>query len=169
MLTRTFTPITENFENFNGDGVARLGKFLVIYFNKQYGSNIMLLDVITSHTRPPVIIKTFEFNHFMYGVHIQNSIINFFSETRELFQLDVSPYNSVSTPAELMQMLDDKYLVSSLLYDAPSDIEEIIGRYGDYSNGGLIIRGKLKRKARYQTTQLRRPSSASYLSVFVSA
>lgn len=75
----------------------------------------------------------------------------------------------MSTPAELMQMLDDKYLVSSLLYDAPSDIEEIIGRYGDYSNGGLIIRGKLKRKARYQTTQLRRPSSASYLPVFVSA
>jgi hypothetical protein len=146
-----------------------MGKLLVIYFNKQYGSTMTLLDVLTEYTKTPLVVKTFNFNNFIYGFMVQNSIINFFSETEQLFQMDLSPYSLSKNFTELMQMLDDKYLVSYLLYGSSSNIVDIVGRYGDNSNGGLIIRGLLKRVSWRKGTKLRRPAPQGHLPVTLPA
>lgn len=168
-LKRTFKSITNSFENFTGDGVERLGKFVAVYFNKMYGSELKLLDVVTNYTQPVVVVRTFEFNYFMYKLVAQNGILNFFDQNRKIYQIDLSPYVAPNSPAELMQILNDKYLVSSLLYKTEVDIDSIVGRYGDDANSGLIIRRKLIRARGSQDSQIRGSASTSHLSVALPA
>jgi hypothetical protein len=144
-ITRLFQPLTSEFEGFPGDGIATYDQYMVIYLNKDYGAEILLMNITENFKGIPKIIKAFTFESFIYEFIIFNGVVNFLSNDNVIFQVDLTPYKNIQGPIELINILNEKYLVSTYLYNKKRQIKRLLGRFGENSKQGLAIIGFLMR------------------------
>jgi hypothetical protein len=168
ILIRIFLSLTDNFEGFPGDGIVTYDQYMIIHLNKDYGSEVILMDVTEDFKGIPKILKSFTFETSINEFFISGGVVNFLSNN-VIFQLDLTPYKTLKSTNELLDILDANYLVSTYLYDSKVPIKRILGRFGENLKQGMAIIGLLIRHARNTVTFSRRRQSLTQLSVTISA
>ena len=134
-----------NYQKIVGDNIQASNGFAIIYNNKNYGSDISLLQITNDTSKQLNIVQTFNFNVFIRSWHVRKGIITFLDDSNDLYELDVNIYTVLANSPELAKRIDPDYLLSQYKYNSDFPITKIYGRVWTGSEYGLIITGLIKR------------------------